>query len=162
MITVGDSFPTFSLQGALKDKINTYTQDTFKGKWTFLFSYPEDFSFVCPTEAKAFEEERVSIERDGGQIFGISSDDINTHVEWIKEIGINFPLLSDDGKFLKKLGVIDEDGKAKRATFIISPNLKVDFLMITTRNVGRSVKETIRVFEAIQTGRMCPVDFVGA
>ncbi len=160
MITQGDFFPEFKIQGTLNDKEREYTRDDFKGKWTFLFFYPEDFSFICPTEVRAFESERNSLEEKGGQVFGVSVDDIASHNAWAKELNLNYPLLSDtDFNLSKKLGVLDDDNRSKRATFIISPDLKVEFLMVTSRNIGRSVNETIRIFDAIQSGRMCPVDF---
>ena len=79
MITVGDQFPDFKLKGVKGDSEDTYTAKELTGKWTFLFFYPEDFSFICPTEAKAFEMEKDKIEEDGGQVFGVSIDDIETH-----------------------------------------------------------------------------------
>lgn len=160
MITVGDRFPEFKLVGVLKDEISTYSSDILTNNWTILFFYPEDFSFICPTEAKAFEKHKKKINAEGGQIFGISVDEVDTHKAWIKELDLSFPLLSDKNHELSEsAGVLDPDGMAKRATFIIGPDCKVEFSMVTNRNVGRSVEETLRIFEAIQSGRMCPVDY---
>ena len=91
---------------------------------------------------------------------GISVDDVETHKAWINELNLSFPLLSDSKFTLsKEIGVLDTDNRSKRATFIVDPKGVIQFIMVTSRNVGRSVKETLRIFEAIQTGRMCPVDF---
>lgn len=160
MITVGDEFPDFSLTGVRHDLISIFTTNVLVGKWTFLFFYPEDFSFICPTEAKAFEDHKDKIEEDGGQVFGVSVDEVETHKSWIKELALSYPLLSDnEGILAKSVGVLDDDNLAKRATFIIGPDCKVEFAMVTNRNVGRSVVETLRVYEAIKSGRMCPVDY---
>ncbi|MFV2014049.1 MAG: redoxin domain-containing protein [Candidatus Heimdallarchaeota archaeon] len=160
MIIVGDTFPSFKLQGVIGDQIKSYSSDMLTDTWTILFFYPEDFSFICPTEAKAFEKYKDKINEDGGQVLGISVDDIDIHKAWIKELNLSFPLLSDDKYELSKsVGVLDTDSKAKRATFIVGPDCKIEFSMVTNRNVGRSVEETLRVFEAIQSGRMCPVDY---
>ena len=37
------------------------------------------------------------------QIIGVSTDSMETHLEFVKERGIDFPLVSDDGKTIKKL-----------------------------------------------------------
>lgn len=161
MKTQGDKFPKFNLEGCQNDLKLVFTENDLKGKWSFIFFYPEDFSFICPTEAIAFEKERKKIEDMGGQIIGISVDDVDTHLAWASELDLKYTLLSDTGFDLcKNLGILDPDKRAKRATFIISPDLIIEFLMVSSRNVGRSVNETMRIFDAIQTGRMCPVDFV--
>lgn len=161
MLTIGDKFPDFSLDGVKGENESHYDQNSINGKWNFIFFYPEDFSFICPTEAKAFEEHREELEEQGAQVFGISVDDISTHKAWIKELGLSFPLLSDDNFSLSKsIGVLDTDNRAKRATFIVDPSGFIQYLSVTSRNVGRSVKETLRIFYAIQSGKLCPVDFI--
>ena len=162
MLTIGDKFPDFELEGVKGEIASKYNLDSINDKWNFIFFYPEDFSFICPTEAKSFEAHREELEEKGAQVFGISVDDIPTHKAWIKELDLSFPLLSDiDYSLCKELGVLDADKRAKRATFIVDPSGIIQFIMVTSRNVGRSVKETIRIFNAIQTGRMCPVDYTG-
>jgi len=32
-------------------------------------------------------------------------------------------------------------------------------MMVSDNDIGRSVKETIRVVEALQTGKLCPVEW---
>ena len=66
LLTIDDEFPEFSLT-ALKggnlhdinaevpeDYFETIDSNSFKGKWRVIFFYPKDFTFVCPTEIKAF------------------------------------------------------------------------------------------------------------
>lgn len=160
MLTVGDKFPDFNLDGVQNDSVKQYGLSDITGKWAFIFFYPEDFTFVCPTEAIAFESHKKELEKEGALIIGASVDDVDTHKAWIKEIKVSYPLLSDpDLELTNKLGILDTDKRAMRATFIIDPQGLIQFSMVTSRNVGRSVEETIRVFEALQSGRMCPADF---
>ena len=49
--------------------------------------------------------------------------------------------------------------RPERATYIIDPAGKVVFVMKVARNVGRGVDETLRVLQALQTGRLCPADW---
>ena len=160
MLTVGDKFPDFKLDGVQIESVKEYCLSDMAGKWVFVFFYPEDFTFVCPTEAIAFEKHKVDVEKEGALIIGASVDDIKTHISWIKEIKVSYPLLSDpEYKLTSKLGILDTDKRAMRATFIVDPQGIIQFSMVTSRNVGRSVEETIRVFEALQSGRVCPADF---
>jgi alkyl hydroperoxide reductase subunit AhpC len=74
---------------------------------------------------------------------------------------VAFPLLSDPGRdAARAYGVLNEaDGRAFRATFIIDPEGLVAYFVVSPMNVGRSVDETLRVLDALQTGRLCPADW---
>ena len=63
MLTVGDTFPAFSLKAVKAGpeglKLDTagvteITSATDEGKWKLVFFYPKDFTFVCPTEIVEF------------------------------------------------------------------------------------------------------------
>jgi alkyl hydroperoxide reductase subunit AhpC len=54
-------------------------------------------------------------------------------------------------------GVLLEDGAALRATFVVDPEGVVRHAAVTDLSVGRSVDETLRVVQALQTGELCPV-----
>jgi len=56
--------------------------------------------------------------------------------------------------------VLDEDdGKAQRGLFIIDPEGVLRYSTVTADNVGRSVDETLRVLQALQTGGLCPAEW---
>lgn len=71
------------------------------------------------------------------------------------------PLLSDPiREATRAYGVLNEaDGRAFRATFIVGPDGRIAYFVVSPMNVGRSVDETLRVLEALQTGRLCPADW---
>src|SRR5687768_17448763 len=54
MLTVGDKIPAFNLTAVVSlekgKEFKEITQDSYKGKWLVLFSWPKDFTFICPTE----------------------------------------------------------------------------------------------------------------
>lgn len=74
---------------------------------------------------------------------------------------LSFPLASDYSKeTTNSYGVMDEASKAPlRATFIIDPEGIVQYAVVSNSKVGRSVDETIRVIEALQSGGLCPMDW---
>jgi alkyl hydroperoxide reductase subunit AhpC len=55
--------------------------------------------------------------------------------------------------------LLEESGEAIRGTFIIDPEGTVKYALYHDNNVGRSVKETLRVLEALQTGEKCPMEW---
>ena len=162
MIVIGDKAPDFSLSGVLHEKIQNYSLKTFKDKWIVLFFYPKDFTFVCPTEVKAFNQLYPDFKKSNCEVLGVSVDPVEMHREWVKELGgLNYPLLSDaDRSLTKSYGVLDSrEPVAHRASFIIDPSGIIQCSAVYNSNVGRSVEETLRVLKALQTGRMCPADW---
>jgi peroxiredoxin (alkyl hydroperoxide reductase subunit C) len=55
----------------------------FKGKWVVLFSYPLDFTFVCPTEIIAFSNAYERFKAVNAEIVGLSTDSVYLHLAWI-------------------------------------------------------------------------------
>ena len=64
MHTIGDKLPKFNLKAVKAGKYPKspneafidISNETYKGKWQVIFFYPKDFTFVCPTEIKAFAD----------------------------------------------------------------------------------------------------------
>lgn len=79
--------------------------------------------------------------------------------------GVHVPLISDCNHALSKsYGVlIEEDGVAQRALFIIDPKGIVRSITINDADVGRSVDEAQRILDALrfkdEFGEGCPVDW---
>ena len=75
--------------------------------------------------------------------------------------GLRFPLLSDKtSRIARDYGVLLEDeGVALRGLFIIDPEGVIQYSVTHNLNVGRSVDETLRVLEAIQSGGLCGSDW---
>ena len=53
------------------------------------------------------------------------------------------------------LGVLNDEGVADRATFIVDPDGIIQFVMVTAGSVGRNVQEVLRVLDALQTDELC-------
>ncbi len=89
-------------------------------------------------------------------------DDIESHRAWAAELGgVGYPLLSDPARLAARAyEVLNEaDDRAFRATFVVGPEGRVTYFVVSPMNVGRSVDETLRVVRALQTGRLCPADW---
>ncbi|MFB6364371.1 peroxiredoxin [Paenibacillus elgii] len=165
---VGKQAPDFTMDTALGNgqEFGKVSLSDYKGKWLVLFFYPLDFTFVCPTEISAISEAVSQFKAINTEILGVSIDSIHSHRAWINTpvdqngLGqLNFPLGSDITKQVSRdYGVlIEEEGIALRGLFIISPEGELQYQVVHHNNVGRSVEETLRVLEALQSGGLCPI-----
>ena len=159
MVKIGERAPDFVLDGVFRGVVAQYSVQQFGGRWLVFFFYPADFTFICPTEVTGFSALACEFRADGAEILGVSTDSVDTHRKWIDELGgIDYPLLSDEGKQVsRRYGVLDEgEGVALRATFLIAPTGEVSYVVVSHKNVGRSVEETLRVLRALRSERLCP------
>ena len=140
--------------GSFKDiKLSDY-----KGKWLVLFFYPLDFTFVCPTEIQSFNKNYEEFKKLGADVLAASTDSVYSHKAWSeKELGkVKFPMLGDTNhQVSRNFNVLLTDkGIALRGTFIIDPNAILRSATVNDLPVGRSVEETLRTLQALQTGKL--------
>ena len=169
MSGVGQRFPQFSLTGVVSSDVThafqSFTQDSFPGKWRVVFFWPKDFTFVCPTEIAAFGRLEKEFRARDAQLLGASIDNEYVHLAWRREKeelkDLPFPMLADVKRELAgALGILDpEAGVAQRATFIVDPHGVIRFVYVTDLNVGRSPEEVLRVLDALQTDELCPCNW---
>lgn len=162
---VGKQAPAFNLNAVKGDGTDfmTVNSEDYKGKWLVFFFYPLDFTFVCPTEITAYSKRMKEFEALNTAVLGASVDSEHSHKAWINgDLGpLNFPLASDmTKKVAEAYGILMEDeGIALRGLFIINPEGVLQYSVVHDLNVGRSVDETLRVLQALQTGGLCPIDW---
>ncbi len=135
----------------------------YSGKWLVFFFYPRDFTFICPTELKGFAKMKDDFKKLNCEILACSTDSEWSHKNWFERDlpMVDYPVLADTTqKIARDYDVLNEDdGSAERGTFIIDPEGILRYALISAGSVGRSVKETLRVLEALQTGDNCPVEW---
>jgi peroxiredoxin len=127
-----------------------------KGKWSVVFFYPADFTFVCPTELGDLADNYAEFQRLGVEIYGVSTDTHFTHKAWhdtSDTIGkIEYPLIGDPtGTITRNFDVmIEEDGMADRGTFVIDPDGKIQLVEVNAGGIGRNAVELLRKIKAAQ------------
>lgn len=167
---VGKPAPDFNMPST-KD-INTLKENVklsdYKGKWLILLFYPLDFTFVCPTELIHFSDRLDEFHGIGAEVLGISTDSVHSHRAWLKTPqdkngieGVKYPIASDvGGKLAKAYNILVEEANiALRGLFIINPDGVLQYSVIHDLNIGRSVDETLRVLQGLQTGGLCSADW---
>jgi peroxiredoxin (alkyl hydroperoxide reductase subunit C) len=167
---VGQPAPDFNLPSTknLESLNENVKLSDYKGKWLIQIFYPLDFTFVCPTELTAFSDRYEELQGVGAEVIGISTDSVHSHRAWIKTprdqngiAGLQYPLASDvGGRLAKKYNIlIEEDNIALRGLFIINPEGVLQYAVVHDLNIGRSVDETLRVLQGLQTGGLCAADW---
>lgn len=167
---VGHKAPYFKMESTKNVKTlgEAVTLDDYKGKWLVMIFYPLDFTFVCPTELLAFSDRIEEFNKAGAEVLGISTDSKYSHRAWIHTPrdqngiqGLRYPLAADFTKQVSRdYGVLIEDkGIALRGLFIIDPEGVLQYKVVHSLNIGRSVDETLRVLQALMEGGLCPADW---
>ncbi len=167
---VGQPAPDFNLPST--KNMDTLAENIklsdYKGKWLIMLFYPLDFTFVCPTELTAFSDRLEELNGIGAEVLGVSTDSVHSHRAWIKtprdKNGIEdlqYPLISDvGGKLAAKYNILVEEANiALRGLYIINPESVLQYAVVHDLNIGRSVDETLRVLQGLQTGGLCSADW---
>lgn len=164
MIHIGKPAPSFSgVMAYHQGEFHTIDLAQYKGKWLVFFFYPRDFTFICPTELKGFSTHEQEFKDLKAEVLGASTDSEWSHKAWFERDlpGIKYPVLADTTQAIARAYDVlnEQDGSAERGLFIIDPEGVVRYSLISAGSVGRSVKETLRVLKALQTGERCPMEW---
>jgi peroxiredoxin (alkyl hydroperoxide reductase subunit C) len=169
MLTVGHPLPSFHLTAAVSSEpgheFADITERSYPGSWLVLFSWPMDFTFVCPTEIAEFGKRDADFRALGAQVLGLSCDTNFVHLAWRKAHPdlrtLPFPMLADFTRsFSTALGIIHPiAGVPSRATFLIDPEGIIRFATVNDLNAGRSIPEVLRVLAALKTGELTPCNW---
>jgi lipoyl-dependent peroxiredoxin subunit C len=169
LLGIGEKFPEFSMSACVSiekgKEFKTIDSKTLKGKWSVVFFWPLDFTFVCPTEIAEFGKQLGQFHERGAEVYGVSTDSQFVHLAWrqnhpdLKNLG--YPMLADNKKELSEaLGVLHPTEKVPlRATYIVDPEGIVRWVSVNDLNVGRNVKEVVRTLDALQTDELCPCNW---
>lgn len=162
MSHVGHPAPAFESLASTKNLTHldqTVSLRDYAGRWLVLLFYPADFGAVCPTEMLAFSRRAPELDALGADVLAISTDGVHCHQAWIEFIlgKLSFPLASDTThRVSRDYGVlIEEQGIAQRALFLIDPAGVVRYEVVHDLDTGRSVDEVLRVLQALTTPGSC-------
>jgi peroxiredoxin (alkyl hydroperoxide reductase subunit C) len=170
-VLVGKKAPDFTATAVLgNNEFKSITLSEFtKGKYTVLFFYPLDFTFVCPSELIAFDHRLADFKSRNVEVIGVSIDSEFTHLAWkntaIDKGGIGqvgYPLVADIKHEICKAYDVEFDaaGVAFRGSFLIDKDGVVQHQVVNNLPLGRDIDEMLRVVDALQFteehGEVCP------
>ena len=171
-VLVGRKAPDFTAPAVLGNGeiVGEYTlSKATEGKYTVLFFYPLDFTFVCPSELIAFDHRIEEFKKRGVEVIGVSIDSHFTHNAWrntdIDKGGIGqvkYTLVADmTHEICRAYDVELPDGSvAFRGSFLIDKEGTVQHQVVNNLPLGRNVDEMLRMVDALQFhesyGEVCP------
>jgi peroxiredoxin (alkyl hydroperoxide reductase subunit C) len=171
-VLVGREAPDFTAPAVLGDGtiVDTFNfKETTDGKYSVIFFYPLDFTFVCPSELIAFDHRLDEFKKRGVEVIGVSVDSHFTHNAWrntpVNDGGIGavgYPLIADlDHAICKSFDVETPNGRvAFRGSFLIDKSGVVRHQVINDLPLGRNIDEMLRMIDALQFteehGEVCP------
>lgn len=167
MALINTSIKTFKTQAFQNGKFVSVSDEDLRGKWSVVFFYPADFTFVCPTELGDLADHYDTFKSLGVEIYSVSTDTHFAHKAWHDSSDtiskIRFPMLGDPtGAITRNFEVmVEESGLALRGTFVINPEGQIKVAEIHDDGIGRDAKELLRKVQAAQyvaanPGQVCP------
>lgn len=87
---------------------------------TVLYFYPRDETPGCTTEAREFQRELDAYRDAGVRVYGVSTDDVESHRSFCDAEGLEFDLLADpDGEVVDAFDIEQRRGAAARTTVVL-------------------------------------------
>ncbi|MCB1114219.1 MAG: peroxiredoxin [Chlamydiia bacterium] len=172
-VLVGKAAPGFNTKAVVnKSIVNDFCLEQFQGSNLILFFYPLDFTFVCPTELHAFQDNIQEFKKRNTQIVGCSVDSVFSHLAWLQTPkkkggieGVEYPIMSDINKTIARdYDVLSPaEGIAYRGLFLIDRHGIVRHQVVNDLPIGRSIEDTLRVIDALnhfeKHGEVCPANW---
>ena len=146
------------------------TDADLRGKWSVVFFYPADFTFVCPTELGDLADKYDELQPAGVEVYSVSTDTHFTHKAWHDTSDtiakLRFPMVGDPtGTISRNFEVLIEDvGLADRGTFVIDPEGRIQIIEVNAGPIGRNAEELVRKVKAAQyvaahPNEVCPANW---
>lgn len=167
MSLIGTQVQPFKAKAYRNGEFIDVTEADFKGKWSIVVFYPADFTFVCPTELEDLQENYETFKQLGAEVYSVSTDTHFVHKAWHDSsaaVGkVTYTMIGDPThEISRNFGVlIESEGVANRATFIIDPDGVIQYIEITAEGIGRDASSYINKLKAAQyvrnhPGEVCP------
>lgn len=92
-LEAGDPAPDFSL---LDQDGERHRLVDYRGRTVILYFYPKDDTPGCTAEACSFRDSEHALLAAGAVVFGVSTDDADSHRRFRAKHDLGFPLLVDE------------------------------------------------------------------
>jgi thioredoxin-dependent peroxiredoxin len=146
-LQVGDTAPDFTLQDQDAGEVSL---SGLRGRKVVLYFYPRDDTPGCTRQACSLRDRWHDIVDTGAQLYGISTDDVASHVKFRAKYDLPFPLLADTehaaaeayGTWVEKSNygkkywgierstfLVDEDGKLERIWRRVKPDQHTELVL---------------------------------
>src|SRR5437667_9372497 len=133
----GKLAPNFSLNSTPDQKVSL---NDFRGQPVILAFYPADWSPVCTDQLSLYAMVMPEFKKLNAALLAISVDNIWSHLAFVKDRKLNFPVLADfepKGGVSRKYGAYKEKiGESARALFDIDGESSVLWRDLSTDGIN--------------------------
>jgi peroxiredoxin (alkyl hydroperoxide reductase subunit C) len=187
-VLVGKKAPSFSSSAVVNGNeiVNNFSLDQFLNKkYVIFFFYPADFTFVCPTELLAFQDQLGEFAKRDTAVVACSVDSEFSHWKWLQTPlneggikGVTYPVVADLAKTISENYDVlagdyeySENGEVSfagtpqsyRGLFLIDKKGVVRHQLVNDMPLGRSIEEALRMVDALEffekNGEVCPANW---
>ncbi|WP_437732456.1 peroxiredoxin [Sorangium sp. So ce1335] len=119
----GDAAPdvTLTLHDGRQVKLSS-----LQGKQVLVYFYPKDDTPGCTVQAKGLRDGWADLQAAGLEVYGVSTQDAQSHQSFIQKYDLPFPLVVDvDGAVSKAFHVPMRNDFASRQSFLIGKDGKI-------------------------------------
>jgi peroxiredoxin Q/BCP len=119
----GDTAPDFILKDQNGKEFELYKN---LGKNLLIVFYPKDDTLVCSSQLAEYNENFEEFTKNDINVVGISTDSVQSHLNFYNKLKLKFPLLADeDKKVSKQYNALNFLGMSKRLLVLISTDKRV-------------------------------------
>lgn len=126
-LAVGNPAPSFE---AKDQNGNIIKLSDFKGRKVILYFYPKDATPGCTAQACNLRDNYEALQKAGFTVLGVSSDSEKSHLKFIENQNLPFPLIADEdlkvheayGTWVEKSMYGRKYMGTARTTFVIDEN----------------------------------------
>src|SRR5215471_6570520 len=146
MLKIGEPAPDFS---ARTTDGRTVRLSELRGRPVVLYFFPRAFTFGCTIETKRFQDKYQDISAHGAELFGISTDPLETQCRFAEEHHTAFAMIGDaDGTISRAYQVLRPLlSSDKRVTYVIDERGTVAAVFHHEIKVKSHVSDVLRWLE---------------
>jgi thioredoxin-dependent peroxiredoxin len=144
----GDVAPTFTLPGTVDGNRSDYSLAAERGHPIVLAFYPGDETLVCTKQLCSYQDDLSAFSNLGAQLWGISSQDIDSHEAFQRNRHLSFPLLADEHNLVFAAYGLGLGMTRRRAVFVIDSDGRVAWADVS--RLGLSYQKTDAIAAALK------------
>jgi peroxiredoxin len=150
-LPAGTPAPDFALKSTPDQTVRL---SEFRGRPVVLVFYPADWSPICGDQAGLYNEMLSEFQGLGAEILGISVDGVWSHIAFLRERKLHFPLLADfepKGEVARLYGVYrSSEGTSERALFVINAEGVIHWSYVSPVGVNPGANGILSALEELQ------------
>lgn len=147
-IITGSSIPKFKLNDQHNKLFNI---DSVLGtKNLVIYFYPKDDSPGCTKEACSFRDQYADFEDADAMVIGISSQSVESHLNFAKKHHLNYTLLSDPDNKVRKMFNVPANFFGLipgRVSYVVNKQGKVVYIFDSQIMAEKHVTEALRILQ---------------